>query len=535
MKLPGAQTRARGNAVSNGRRKRTSLRRLPAPDTAPTDTPQTGPRFDILSALSPEVALTILRFAACAGTPIKEAVPGSSCHATLYAVQRTCRAWRKVCLDSKLWHDGCKAAGYVPQEAMMNEPADVVLTQAPIYGMRGGKGIKRDFSYLSEGQPSSSRMAKRLRPAAGTDGDWRRYFVERYSLETNWSRGRYIQRSSMGHTDVILSVHVWGDRVVSGCRHGWVKCFDAASGEDLWSQKLHTAGVSCLGTEGDLLLTGSWDCTIKVWEGPDAPKIKFPLATLIHAHPTICMRANKSKIASGTVEGTVYLWCTSGKLLNIFNPNPVVPEITGCIDFDSNFVYSGEHNKINVWNRKTGELDQKIEAHDKVVTALRVDRGRMVSGSEDRTVRVWDVSEVNDGKIQMIGQLEGHTDGVRCLQTFGDKVVSGSYDKASEGVTIRIWSLRSMQHLTTLEGHGGDVNAVDCSARLIVSGSDDQEVKVWDFSPYLVKDVGALKRGRGGKLSWADMAEYVLTRTGRKMTCDEIWADIKRLGLHSPE
>lgn len=142
------------------------------------------------------------------------------------------------------------------------------------------------------------------------------------------------------------------------------------------------------------------------------------------------MSANPTLLVSGTVEGSVYLWDpTTGTPLSIFNPNPPTAELVGCIDFDSLHVYSGAHNSISIWERETGKLLRRVDAHGKVVTALRVDGGRMVSGSEDGDVKVWDVGGAGKGVVGFVGKLEGHTEGVRCLQTWGDKLVTGSYDK----------------------------------------------------------------------------------------------------------
>ena len=60
----------------------------------------------------------------------------------------------------------------------------------------------------------------------------------------------------------------------------------------------------------------------------------------------------------------------------------------------------------------------------------------------------------------------------------GRTAVSGSDDD-----TVRVWDLATGQ-ARTLEGHGGEVNAVAVTAdgRTAVSGSDDSTVRVWDLA-----------------------------------------------------
>ncbi|KIK23348.1 hypothetical protein PISMIDRAFT_65472, partial [Pisolithus microcarpus 441] len=80
---------------------------------------------------------------------------------------------------------------------------------------------------------------------------------------------------------------------------------------------------------------------------------------------------------------------------------------------------------------------------------------------------------------QLLG-LEGHTDGVWSVafSSDGKRIVSGSWDK-----TVRVWDAeRGVQIGSHLEGHTDKVNSVAFSpdGKRIVSGSDDKTVRVWD-------------------------------------------------------
>ena len=89
-------------------------------------------------------------------------------------------------------------------------------------------------------------------------------------------------------------------------------------------------------------------------------------------------------------------------------------------------------------------------------------------------MRVWDAATG-----QEVLTLQGHTDRV-CSVAFspdGRRIVSGSDDK-----TVKVWDAVTGQEILTLQGHTGGVHRVAFSpdGRRIVSGGLDGTAKVWD-------------------------------------------------------
>jgi WD40 repeat protein len=137
-------------------------------------------------------------------------------------------------------------------------------------------------------------------------------------------------------------------------------------------------------------------------------------------------------------------------------------------------VVSGSDDKtLRVWDVESGQTLVILEGHQGVVTSVAVlPDGRVVSGSEDKTLRVWDVESG-----QALATLGGHGGWVLAVAVLSDgRVVSGSEDK-----TLRVWDVESGQTLAILAGHRGVVWGVAVLPNgSVVSGSYDKTVRVWD-------------------------------------------------------
>ena len=130
---------------------------------------------------------------------------------------------------------------------------------------------------------------------------------------------------------------------------------------------------------------------------------------------------------------------------------------------------------IRVWTAE-GVLEATLEGHTGTVYALAARGcGGLVSGSYDRTARVW---SWDNERTACVAVLRGHTRAVVAVAVHPSNdniVVTGSYDR-----TARVWDVASSTCTAVLEGHTDSVWAVAFqSDGSIVSGSDDKTVRVW--------------------------------------------------------
>jgi F-box and WD-40 domain protein 1/11 len=85
-----------------------------------------------------------------------------------------------------------------------------------------------------------------------------------------------------------------------------------------------------------------------------------------------------------------------------------------------------------IWNLTTLGFVQKLQGHSGCINALALQKDKyLLSGSSDKAIFMWDI----ENGFNYVYKLDGHTQPITALVSLENKVVS-----ASEDNTIRIWS-----------------------------------------------------------------------------------------------
>lgn len=226
---------------------------------------------------------------------------------------------------------------------------------------------------------------------------------------------------------------------------------------------------------------------------------------------------------TGSGDQTIRIWeIVNGAQLTAYNGHS--DNVLAVLLDHENGRFFSSANDIIEWDLETGELVRRFDpdAHDDVIRdlALSPDGTTLASGSDDRTITLWDLetgdptmtlTDGHEGLIttvlfnpagdllysaavepdnaivvwdletgQVVDRLERHTNPIESLvfNVDGTRLVSGSQDN-----TIILWDVETGEPITTFEGPENPVLAVDISPdeTAITAASVDNTVRVWDI------------------------------------------------------
>ena len=143
---------------------------------------------------------------------------------------------------------------------------------------------------------------------------------------------------------------------------------------------------------------------------------------------------------------------------------------------DGEVIVSGSDDRtIRLWNQEGTPIGKPFQGHDDYVlsVAFSPDGQHIASGSADRTLRLWDRAGNPVGL-----PFRGHESAVLAVAFSPD---GGAIASASADQSIRLWSLSGTPLGAPLQGHKAAVRAVAFSpdGTTIASGSDDRTILCW--------------------------------------------------------
>ncbi|XP_008801816.2 protein JINGUBANG-like [Phoenix dactylifera] len=256
--------------------------------------------------------------------------------------------------------------------------------------------------------------------------------------------------------------------------------------------------VYSLAASGDFLYTGSDSKNIRVWKSRHEFGGFKSGSGLVKA-----IVISGDKIFTGHQDGKIRIWKISSKKPNVHKRIGTLPRLKDFLKSSinpSNYVEVRRHRNV-VWLRHFDAIS---------CLALDEDAGLLYSGSWDKTLKVWRISD-----SKCLESINAHDDAINAVAAagFDGLVFTGSADG-----TVKAWrrewvkkggATRHVAMQTLLRQESAvTALAVAPAAGAVYCGSSDGLVNFWEFRG------GGLRLAHGGVLRGHEMAVLCLTAAG---------------------
>ncbi|XP_057807800.1 protein JINGUBANG [Salvia miltiorrhiza] len=198
----------------------------------------------------------------------------------------------------------------------------------------------------------------------------------------------------------------------------------------------HVGSVSCLALCGEFILSASQGKDIIVWQQPDLRQFtKFgqgdgAVKALVTAGNRVFTAHQDSRIRAWKVSRS------SENVFKLIDTLPTTKDYLGKFMKQSNYVQTRRHHKL-LW----------IE-HADTISCLAVSAGLIYSGSWDKTIKVWRVSD-----FKCLESIKAHDDAINGLSTGNGVVYSASADGRIKAWAREAGTRRGHSCRGVLEGH----------------------------------------------------------------------------------
>ncbi|XP_029781645.1 WD repeat-containing protein 88 [Suricata suricatta] len=233
------------------------------------------------------------------------------------------------------------------------------------------------------------------------------------------------------------------------------------------------------------LLSGSYDCTVKLWDAVDGTVIRDfeprPSAPVSECSVT----ADSKRMIAASYDKTVRAWdLETGKLLWKTSHETFIASckfspdgkyVVSALDLDRGICITDAENATTVSHIKSH--------HSRSLTACCFDPGsqKVASVSLDKSIKIWDITS----QATLLTITKAHSSAISncCFTSSGHFLCTSSWDK-----TLKIWNVHTGEFrnsgacVTLTQGHEGSVSSCRFArdTSFLVSGGFDRTVAIWD-------------------------------------------------------
>ncbi|KAG7799875.1 hypothetical protein KL929_000791 [Ogataea haglerorum] len=417
-------------------------------------------KIDFIEALPSEIALKILCYLDCQ----------SLCNAAQVSTR-----WKQLADDDRVWRYMC--------EQHIDRKCPQCGWGLPLMAVKKLQECSRRRRSNDMDTPECivERLPPRLddckpdvkRQKVNKKRPWKAVYSERYTVERNWRKGLYKIKRFEGHMDGVLCCQYDNNNLLmTGSYDKTIKIWNVEAGKLLRTLTGHTRGVRTLAFDDQKLITGGLDSTIKVWNYRTGQCISTYTG---HEEGVISVDFHEKLIVSGSADNTVKVWHVESRTCYTLRGHT---DWVTCVKIHpkSNTLFSAsDDSTVRMWDLNTNEC---LKVFGGVENNGHVGQIQCVIpfSLKDAIVTDFDEKLTDETEKQTEEQIQSDQDSVLQNPELPSHLLTASLDN-----TIKLWDLKTGKCVRTQFGHIEGVWSIAADTFRIVSGAHDKLIKVWDL------------------------------------------------------
>ena len=313
---------------------------------------------------------------------------------------------------------------------------------------------------------------------------WKDVYKDRFKVGSNWKYGRCSTKIFAGHTNGVMCLQFFDNILATGSYDATIKIWNIETGKEIRTLRGHTMGIRCLQFDDTKLISGSLDKTLKIWNWRTGECLSTYNS---HADGVISLHFDSNMLVSGSIDRTAKIWNFEDRsTCTLRGHTDWVNSVR--IDSPSRTIFTASDDlTVRLWDLDTKKCIRKFEGHTGQVQQV-LPLPREFELDDDELLRsVEDAGSPNSSPEQYFTHQSPQESllpiDCRYSEAFAntDRPSPPKYILTSAlDSTIRLWEVATGRCIRTLFGHVEGVWALGADTLRIVSGAEDRMVKVWD-------------------------------------------------------
>jgi len=307
--------------------------------------------------------------------------------------------------------------------------------------------------------------------------EWRRMYKARSELDKNWRVGAADAGKAVylsGHTDSVYCLQFDEEKIITGSRDRTIRVWDINTYQCLRvigaPQHKPTLGPKVLRTVD----YPSFHMATASVNGTAYGESIYHVPREWHDASILCLQYDEEILVTGSSDSDLLIWD-----IKTYEPIRRLKKHSGGVldvALDARHIVScSKDSRIIVWDRRTFEAKGELTGHRGPVNAVQLRGNLLVSASGDGIARLWDLDQ-----MKLIKEFSAKERGLAAVEFSEDMkyVLAGGNDN----ITYK-FETDTGREVLQFTGHSQLVRSLwlDSANNRVVSGSYDLDLRVYDF------------------------------------------------------